>query len=154
MSLDTATVANITDRVVSHAMQTGLFEQVNQAEPKNAPGHGLSAAVWPDKITPVRTSGLDSVSGRLVYTVRIYSPLLSRPEDEIDPAMINAVDALFTAYCGDFTLDGLVRNVDIFGSDGIGLDAQAGYLIVEGGEYRVITITLPLIVNDLWTEGT
>lgn len=146
-------ITDIVDKVVSHALQTGLFEQVNQAEPKNAPGSGLTCAVWTDRIGFVRSSGLSTGSARLVFNVRIYSSLTARPEEWIDTSLMGAVDTLMAAYAGDFTLGGLVRHVDLLGAEGVPMEAQAGYLLVEGGEYRVMTIVLPLIVNDLWTEG-
>lgn len=146
-------ITDITDRVVSHAMGLGLFETVNEAEPKNAPGHGLTCAVWTEHIGFIRSSGLASGSARLVFNVRIYSNINAAPDEAIDPEMLNAVDRLFAAYAADFTLDGLVRHVDLLGAHGVPLAAQAGYWLVEGGEYRVMTIVLPLIVNDLWTEG-
>lgn len=146
-------ITDITDRVVSHALGTGLFETVNEAEPKNAPGNGLTCAVWVERIGFVRSSGLASGSARLVLNVRIYSNINAAPDDAIDPELLGAVDQLFAAYAADFTLDGLVRHVDLLGAYGVPLEAAAGYLLVEGGEYRVMTIVLPLIVNDLWTEG-
>jgi hypothetical protein len=66
--------------------------------------------------------------------------------------MLAAVDDLCGAYCGDFTLGGLVRNVDIFGANGQSLDVRAGYLAQDGALQRVMTIWLPCIVNDLWEE--
>ncbi|MFD9763184.1 hypothetical protein ACFWXI_06525 [[Kitasatospora] papulosa] len=146
-------ITDITDRVVSHALALGLFETVNEAEPKNAPGNGLTCAVWAERIGFVRSSGLASGSARLVFTVRIYSNINAAPADAIDPELLNAVDQLFAAYSADFTLGDLVRHVDLLGAYGVPLEAVAGYLLVEGGEYRVMTIVLPLIVNDLWTEG-
>lgn len=146
-------IEDITDRTVSHAMGLGLFERVNEHEPKNAPGHGLSCAIWADRIAFIRSSGLASGSARLVFNIRFYSNINQAPDDAIDPTMLNAVDRLFAAYAGDFTLGGLVRQVDLLGAHGVPLEAVAGYLLVEGGEYRVMTIVLPLIVNDLWTEG-
>lgn len=141
------------DAVVSHALASGLFEQVNAHEPKNPPGNGLSCAVWGDRIGGIRSSGLASLSGRLVFTVRIFKGMTSEPADDIDKTVLGAVDSLFTAYCGDFTLGGLVREVDLIGAEGAGLDAVLGYISVDEIEYRVATITLPLIVNDLWTEA-
>ncbi|WP_405391058.1 hypothetical protein OG596_26315 [Streptomyces sp. NBC_01102] len=146
-------ITEITDRVVSHALALGLFETVNEAEPKNAPGTGLTCAVWAERIGFVRSSGLASGSARLVFTVRIYSNINAAPAEAIDPELLNAVDQLFAAYSADFTLGDLVRHVDLLGAYGVPLEAVAGYLLVEGGEYRVMTIVLPLIVNDLWTEG-
>jgi hypothetical protein len=66
--------------------------------------------------------------------------------------MLAAVDDLCGAYCGDFTLGGLVKDVDIFGMYGQSLDVRAGYLQQDGALYRVLTISLPVVVNDLWNE--
>lgn len=148
----TLATSDILDAVVSHALTLGVFSQVNAHEPKNAPSTGLVCAIWADRIGMVRSSGLASASGRLALSVRIFTPMTSQPEDGIDTALLGAVDALFTAYCGDFTLGGLVRKVDVLGADGAPLDAILGYITVDGAEYRVATITLPLIINDLWTE--
>ena len=148
-------VLGITDAVVSHAMASGRFEQVNGAEPQNPPSTGgLTAAAWVDNLTPEpRASGLDSVSAVLVFNVRIYASAMSLPSDAIDPNMVAAVDDLCSAYCGDFTLGGLIKDVDIFGMYGQRLGVRAGYLQQDGALYRVLTITLPLVVNDLWTEA-
>lgn len=146
-------VTSILNAIVSHAMASGYFERVNQHEPKNAPGHGLTAAIWVDTISSVGTvSGLSNSSGRLVFHVRIYSNMLQEPQDSIDPNLIEAVDALMTAYSGDFQLGGNVRNVDLLGQTGTGLSAQAGYINHSGTIYRVVTITLPVICNDIWEQ--
>jgi hypothetical protein len=150
----TLAINDIVSAVTSHAMASGLFEQVNGHEPKNPPGNGLSAAVWVERIRPARTSsGLSSTSGYLQLSIRLYSNLLSQPEDWIDPALTAAVDALMSAYSGDFTLGGLVRSVDLLGAEGESLEAASGYLAVSEGEFRVFTITLPLIINDLWEQA-
>jgi hypothetical protein len=136
-------------------MASGRFEQVNGAEPQNAPSTGgLTAAVWVDRLTPQgRASGVDQVSAVLVFQVRIYASAMSQPSDAIDPGMLAAVDDLCGAYCSDFTLGGLVKDVDIFGMYGQSLDVRAGYLQQDGALYRVLTISLPVVVNDLWTEA-
>lgn len=148
-------ILGITDAVMSHAMASGRFEQVNGHEPVNAPSTGgLTAAVWTDRVMPVgRASGLDMVSAVLVLNVRVYASETAQPFDAIDPDMVAAVDDLCTAYCGDFTLGGLVREVDIFGMYGQALDIRAGYLQQDGAPFRVYTISLPAVVNDLWTEA-
>lgn len=146
-------ILGITDAVVSHAMTSGRFETINGHEPKNAPSTGgLTAAVWSERVTPVRSSGLDTLSVLLVFNVRIYASAVSEPPDAIDPDMLAAVDDLCAAYTGDFTLGGLVRHVDLLGIHGQPLDVRAGYLQQDGLLYRVLTISLPVIVNDLWEE--
>lgn len=148
-------VLGITDAIISHAMASGRFEQVNGHEPKDAPTTGgLTCAVWVDRVTPQgAASSLGSVSAVLVYNVRIYASAVAEPLDAIDPDMLAAVDDLCSAYVGDFELGGLVRNVDVFGQFGNPLDVRAGYLQQDGALYRVLTIALPVIVNDLWTEA-
>lgn len=149
MTLD---VDNIIDAVASHAMASGYFDRVNGHEPKNAPGAGVSVAVWADSIQPVLSSGLASLSASVVLNVRLYTSMLQEPQDAIDPAMLKAVSALFAAYAGDFTLGGAARHVDVLGAEGSRLFAKAGYLNQDNRMYRVITITLPVIVNDVWDE--
>ena len=150
MSLDASAIV---DAVASHAMASGLFDRVNLHEPKNAPGGGLTAAVWADTMGPIpAASGLASTSGRVVLKVRTYTNMMSEPQDAIDPAMLRAVDILLTAYSGDFTLGGLVRNIDLLGAHGTGLSAQAGYINVSGQMMRVYDITLPIVANALWTQ--
>lgn len=149
MALD---ISGILDAVVSHAMASGHFEAVNGHEPANPPGHGLTCAVWADRVTPVRSSGLGSLSALVVFNVRLYTSMQAEPADAIDPNLIAAVDALGAAYSGDFTLGGLVRHVDLLGANGQPLDVRAGYISQDGVLYRVLTISLPCIVNDLWEE--
>lgn len=145
--------AGMLDSIVSHAMGLGVFERVNTSEPKNAPGNGPTAAIWLQHVGPLpAASGAARTSGRVEFTLRIYSNMLQEPQDAIDPGMLFALDVLFAAYSGDFDLGGTVRNVDLLGAHGHGLSAQAGYLSVDNKMFRVVDVTLPLIVNDMWDQ--
>lgn len=148
----TLNAAGILAAAVSHAQASGCFERVNGHEPKNAPGNGLTAAVWVEALTPVRTSGLNSTSVLVTLNVRCYSNMLQEPQDAIDPNLLTAVDALMAAYSGDFELGGTARHVDLLGAYSPGLSAKAGYLQQDGATYRVMTITVPLVLNDLWNQ--
>lgn len=150
MSLD---VSSLFAKIESHALTLGLFERVNTHEPKNAPGKGLSAAIWIQRIRPAPTdSGLAATTARLEFRIRLYTDMIQEPQDAIDPAMLTAVDKLLNAYSGDFTLDGSIRNVDVLGQTGEPLGAEAGYINQDGKMMRVMDVTLPLIVNDVWTQ--
>lgn len=140
--------------VTDHALTLGLFERVNQHEPKNAPGRGLTAAVWVDDISPVRAGGLDSTTVRFAVMVRLYSSMLMEPQDSIDPNLVEAVDQLIAAYSGDFELGGglNVRMVDLLGQFGVPLSAKAGYLEQDRKLFRVMTVTNPIIINDAWEQ--
>jgi len=151
MALDVVALFNAME---DHALETGLFESVNGHEPKRAPGNGLTAAIWAQEIIAVpEASGLSITSGLIIFYLRIYQNMLMRPQDAIDPIVLGAVDALFNGYSGDFTLGGLIRNVDILGETGTALRAQAGYIEQDGKMFRAMTLTIPLIINDLWEQA-
>lgn len=151
VSLDTL---GILEAVQSHAAGLGHFRRVNRHEPKNAPGTDLTAAVWVQRVAPLAlASGLAATSALVVVNIRAYTPMIAEPQDEIDPRLVDAVDALVNAYSGDFTLGARVRNVDLLGQFSEGLSAQAGYLEQDRKMFRVMTITLPLVVSDVWSQS-
>jgi hypothetical protein len=150
MSID---IRAYTDALASHALTTGHFARVNQYEPKSAP-NGLSGAVWVQTLRPdQQRSGLAVTSAWLTFTLRIYVPMLQEPMDDIDPRLIDAVDDLLRLYSADFTLDGMIREVDLLGQSGTGLSMQSGYLDVDKRKFRIVDITIPLGLNDVWDQA-
>ncbi|MCZ4602916.1 hypothetical protein O3S80_03845 [Streptomyces sp. Lzd4kr] len=139
---------------MSHAQTLGLFGQVLGHQPVSAPGNGLTYAVWAGPVRPVPArSGLNVVAARLELRGQVFFPADTDPMDDVDVAVTGAVSKLMGAYCGDFTLGGLVANVDLLGAHGTPLGADVGYTTFPGGTtYRVATLTIPLIVNDAWNE--
>lgn len=153
MSLTAANVLTIFNAMQTHALASGLFEQVNTHEPKTHPAGRLIAAIWVDNIGPEPGgSGLAATNVRIVFNVRLYQNMLSEPQDAIDPALLSATAALMEDYSGDFTLGGNIQSVDLLGKSGIPLQAQAGYINADGKLMRVVTITVPTIINDAWTQ--
>lgn len=145
---------DLIERVASHAMSLGYFDRVNQHEPKNGPGRGLTCAVWINRIegTSAR-SGLAKTSARVEFNVRVYLNMIQEPQDMIDPDMMEATDALLEAYTGDFTLGGTIAAVDVMGmAQRHPMGAEAGYINIDNKVYRVMTITLPVLVDDAWSQ--
>lgn len=145
-------VMAILQAVESHALTLGQFERVNMHEPKNAPGTGLTCAIWTEHLEAIRSSGLDSTSAVLRVFIRIYSNMRSEPVDMIDPNVIAATSLLFDEFAGDFEFGGLIRQVDLLGSAGVPMQARAGYIEQDKVLFRCMTITLPLIINDAWNQ--
>lgn len=144
---------DILDAVVSDAQRSGYFEKVNTHEPKKAPRTGLTAAIWVQAIEPIAlASGLASTSARITFTLRVYQNMLMEPQDMIDPRMMKAVSNLIRRYHDDFDFAGAIRNVDLLGQFGIALSAQSGYLEVDNQMFRIMDITIPCIVNDVWVQ--
>ena len=152
------TAQDVFDAVESHAMSSGLFDAVNTAEPKSAPGSGITCSIWVQNIAPIVESGLSSTSVRLELSLRIYTSMISPDDDRIDPVMTAAMLSLMEDYSGDFglsiiTVAPTVRNIDLLGAHGTPLSADAGYINIDGSLYRVMTLTLPIILNDVWTQA-
>jgi hypothetical protein len=153
MAFNDAAVDALVAAVESIAMKTGRFRSVNTHEPKAAPGSGLRCAIWAQSIEPLpEASGLDSTSGYVVMAARAYGNMLSKPEDEQDPRLMKAATALIGAFSADFTLGGTVRNVDLLGAHGQRLAAQAGYVTIGSTMFRIMTVAVPCVVNDMWTQ--
>jgi hypothetical protein len=154
VNFNEAAIAAIFDKTVSYAAASGYFDSVNAHEPKSAPGNGVTCAVWVDRIAPVRSSGLASTSGLLVLMQRVYTNFISQPFDAIDPNVLSAVSWLIGAYSADFDLGGAggTRNVDLLGAEGVPLAAQAGYIEIDRKMNRVMTVTIPIVVNDMWSQ--
>lgn len=147
-------VNSVFDRILGYALVSGRFDAVNQHEPKSAPGNGVSSSVWVQRIRPIRSSGLNSTSGVLVLTQRIYTSFKKQPFDMIDPEVTAATTDIMGALSGAFELGGLpdVRAIDLLGTYGVALEAQAGYVEIDRTFYRVMTITIPVIINDMFVQ--
>ena len=145
---------DLVSRITSHAQALGIFDRVNSHEPKNKPGRGLTCAVWIDRLEPARgRSGLAATDARVVFNVRIYTNMLQQPQDAIDPEVLNAADLLFEAYTGDFELGDDSRFIDVLGmTQGHPLFAQSGYINIDNMVYRVLTLTVPVIVQNAWPQ--
>lgn len=143
------------DAVASYAERTGEFENpVPTHEPKAKPGNGMTCSVFVDGTKPVAAaSGLNSVSALIVMTVRIQTPFLQEPTDQIDGNLLRAGAAVMALFIGGFTLGRIVRNVDIFGAHGQEMQSRLGYITQDNTVYRINEITLPLVVNDLFSEA-
>jgi hypothetical protein len=144
---------SVIDQLTSKARSTGLFRAVNGHEPKGSPEKGLTCAVWADAIAPSPTSGLNSTSAVVTFMIRLYTPMISEPQDMIDPTLVAAADKIMGDITADFTLGGTVRQVDLLGSHGAPFGAQAGYVEIGGTVFRIIDITTPCVINDAWPQG-
>lgn len=151
MSFSQSAVNQLFSSVQSSLMTLGLFESVNAHEPKSAPQNGLNAALWVDSITPVgRASGIAATSGVVLFNIRIYSSTFALPYDNIDPSLTSAAMTVLNAYSGSFTFGETVRDIDLLGMYGTPMGARAGYINLDNKMYRIFTITMPVVIDDLW----
>jgi hypothetical protein len=146
-------IQNIIDNVASHAMSTGYIDTLVGYLSKQSPTNGITAAIYVESITPIKSSGLSNTSIRLELEMQIYSSTYQEPYDTIDSGLVLATDAVFTNFIGDFDLGGESRHIDIFGAHGRGLYVRSGYFNLDGKEFRVFQIMIPIIVDDVWAQA-
>lgn len=159
MAISEVDIDDLYSAVTSVPQATGYFDRVNQHEPTQAPGRGLTCGTWLDRIEPALSSGLASTTGLFVFSVRLYTSAFHPDPDQMDPWLTKANNAVFGSYIGNVGLDlSFVRNIDVRGMTQERLVSRAGYITMAGpGDskrvYRIYTITVPVIVNDAWDEG-
>lgn len=146
-------VDTLLDRLASHARSIGYIDEVLMFEPKRKPAAGITMGIWLDDLGPA-TSGSGATSLRALWFARLYTNMLAEPQDLIDPRMMSAAAAYMGALTGDLTLGDhpQVRDIDALGIHGVDLRAKAGYIEQDGKLYRVMTVTVPVLLNDVWDQ--
>lgn len=129
----------------------GVFESVSTHEPKNSPTGGRVSIIFSG--TRPGPSGLASTSVFIDFTIRLFADMMHEPQDEIDPNTLAALDATCAALVANFTLGGTAESVDVRGKGGIPVTSRTGYADYSGTIYRVCDITVPVLINDLWSES-
>jgi hypothetical protein len=143
---DTDAVNALYAALESHALTLGIFRRVNLHEPENAAGDGISCSIILGPIAASGAmSGLGSVSGTITFLVMVWNPMMQKPLDGVDPAILTAVSTLLNEYSGHFTLGGTVRDIDL-----LNLRAEPVYVEQEGKQFRVEQISLSIVINDMW----
>lgn len=142
-----ADAKDLFSQVRSYAKKLGIAAAVIGHDPENAPPAGVSYSIMLGPVKPVTSSGLAAVSGEVTLMVHVWNFAQRRPLDDVDPEVLWATCALMGAFAGGFTLNGTVREVDLFA-----MTAQPGYVNFEGKEFRTMQISVPLIVNDMFAE--
>lgn len=147
---------DVLDQLVSHCLRRGTMDAVNTHQPEQVPGTGVTCAIWVQRIEPARNaSGLNATSVRLEYGIRLYTPTTQEPKDAIDTQLLEACSDLMMSFTAGFTLSGMTRAIDLLGAWGQPLSAVAGYTRFPPDDqvFRVMTITLPVVVDDVWDQS-
>jgi hypothetical protein len=137
----------------SEAQGTGWFQAVETFEPKSAPTADFHYCIWMMRADPVKSSGLASSSFRIELAGRIHVNMLREPQGDIDGDISAAAWDLLAGYSGGFTFGGLVREVDLLGSEGDPLALRFGYVSIDKRLFRIADLTIPLICNDVFDQG-
>lgn len=146
--------AAIMNKLMSIGQGLGIFDDVLGHEPLSAPGMGeqVILCVFAGPMLPVGgQSGLASATMRWQINGRVYVNAMTKPENDMDPRIVESTSLYLEALCAQFTLGGLVRCVDVFGMSGEPLKAESGYITQDKAVYRAMELEIPLIINDVFT---
>jgi hypothetical protein len=143
----------IQDEIISIAQRSGFFDSTQGHESKNAPGNGIHFEVVYDGKRPAK-SGLSRTSVVVTYLCRVACSMTREPLDAIDVDLCNAADAIWDGVHGGYEFDNItnVRCGDLMGSEGTPMTDKSGYITYGSTQYRVIEITLPIIINDCYNQ--
>jgi hypothetical protein len=154
MALDAAAVADLFAQVEARAQSLGDIEQVIGHEPRSAPVSLPALAVWFAGLGPARgLSGLDATSVRCEFKARVYLSGQAKDEDKLEQKLLYLSALVLGAYSGAFTLNGEAMAVDLLGGWGSPLEAQPGWLEHDSKPFRVAEITVPVIIDGVWSQS-
>lgn len=148
----------IIDAVVSDVKQSGYFSQTIEDTINKGPDGKLTALVWLQNVgVAQRASGLNTSAAMLTFMIRVYANQIARDKpvfvETMPRRLVKAVSNLIRRYHDNFDFGGVCRNVDCLGEFvGGGLSATSGYEEIGGSWYRMMTLAVPVIVNDVWVQ--
>lgn len=153
MSFNQNAVNTLISNVASGAKNLGVFQQVLKHEPKAPPQNGTTLALWWTAIKPSKNySDLTSTAGVVTLTNRVYINMLQKPEDYVESSLLTAVSTLIGEYSSEFSFGSTVIAVDLLGIEGTPMSATTGYVDISHTLYRTANITVPVIIDGLWSQ--
>jgi hypothetical protein len=154
MSFNQSAIDKLIGNISSGAKKLGVFQQVFTHEPKSKPQRDVSLGFWVSDIRPSKIySGLAETAGVVTFMHRVYINFLYKPEDALEGKLLNAVSLLIGEYSSEFSFGATVINVDLLGADSGGLTARTGYVSIDNTNFRTADINVPVIIDNLWTQG-
>ena len=108
----------------------------------------MTGHIWMVSVAVVGTT-LSHAIELHTLTLRGYMPMLSGDAFEDEMALDAAMTELKRDMAGDFDLGGTVRNIDVAGQYSGGLETESGYIELSGTQFKIVDMTIPVIVDDI-----
>jgi hypothetical protein len=112
------------------------------------PAAQLTAAVW---MSSTNVVGLALDGGTIevhVVMARLYGQAFGDEPEDVEITTGQAVQKIVSDLVGDADLGSEIRNVDVGGIHGTSVGAAWGHAEIDGAMYRIVDLTIPLIVDD------
>ena len=142
-------LTNTLDRIVTYLQGDGGISSAQAGDPK-APPVGVTR-VFASVImrsTSIVALTLNGTIELHVILIRLYRDMLAEPQKSIEIDLATAAQRIQADIAGEYDLGGSIRSVDVGGSYGEPLRTDWGYVTISNTMYRIVDITVPLLVDD------
>jgi hypothetical protein len=149
---------NVTDTMVAlqnHLMKSAEFGEVRIGEPKAPPMSAkLTAAIMMQTNQVVKLFVNGGTDELRVLLVRFYANGFSENPDEVEQELARVESELRADFIGDSDLETSgIMTLDVGGIHGQPLRSDWGHVDVSGKLYRIVDMTVPLVIHDSATVG-
>ena len=135
------------EAVQNHLLKGAYLKKVQIGEPKAPPSEPLAAALFMNRVGIVLIFAGGDTRESHVVTLRVYRDMLAEPQESIELDLALAVSDLSSDLLGEFDLGATIMSIDAAGAHGTPYGAEWGYVDVGGRMYRIVDVTIPLIVD-------
>jgi len=105
---------------------------------------GFAVSVQNLRSRSEQTTLTKTIETRTVAVQVSHLAPLDAPGDQgIEGDLGEIADDLLASFLGDFDLGGVIRNIEP-----AGIEVDWGYLTVKQASYRIVTLTIPMTVDD------
>lgn len=142
-------LVNTLDRIVTYLQGDGGVRLAQTGEPKSPPvtSNSLFASVIMRSTSVVLVTLNGTIESHTIQ-IRLYRDMLAEPQKSIEVDLATAAQRIQADLAGEYDLGGGIRNVDVGGEHGQALRTDWGYVTIDQRMYRIVDITVALIVDD------
>lgn len=143
--------------IASHISRSGYASDVQIGEPVSPPeiNDKVFAAIFMNAASVVELT-LGTTIELHTVTVRLMKRAAFAQGDDasaVEEELALVVSQVSSNLIGEFDLGGTIRAIDVGGQYGTGVSAAWGYTNISSVIFRVVDITVPLIVDDSATQA-
>jgi len=149
-------ISDTLDVVLGHVASSGHVSGSSLGEPVIPPEgvERLFGSVYMRSTSVLIVYGDGATQESHVVVVRLYRPVLREPVADGERELAIAASELLEDLAEDFTLGATVREIDVAGGQGgVSLGSEWGHIEMGNLMYRVVDITVPVIVDDSATSA-
>jgi hypothetical protein len=147
-------IGDTLDRIETYLSKSGHIRGGQQIGAYTQPpdtGQGPAAFITMTGTSVVEITLAGNPIEQHVVMITILLDALREPASGVEKDLAVAASNVLTDLLSEYDLGGSIRNVDPAGMHGTGFTTRWGYLEISNKMYRIVDITIPLVVD--WTDS-